>query len=287
MLRLAICNELFERFPFHQACKRIRALGYQGLEIAPFTLSEDPANLPPQRRNELRRIMEGEGLEFVGLHWLLASPPGLHVTTRDVAVRRRSWDYLHQLIDLCADLADSKEAPENAAGVMVFGSPLQRSAVDGMTPHDATSLFTQELAHLAPHAASSGVEVLIEALPLNQSNVINSLDEAVGIVREIGSPAIQTMFDSHNAVDEKEEHASLIRKYRAFIHHVHLNEIDGREPGMGNYNFQSVLTALSETNYPGWVSLEAFDFSRDPEDVARRARLHLEAAHTAALSPIL
>ncbi len=277
-LRLAICNELFQAVPFHRACQRIRALGYAGLEIAPFTLADEPASLSPSRRAELSGMIQDNGLEFVGLHWLLATPPGLHVTTPDAAVRTRSWEYIRLLIDLCADLGN---------GVMVFGSPKQRSTVHGMSPHDATALFTQELSQIAPHAESRGVKILVEALPADQSDVINSLDEAVSIVRQIDSPAVQTMFDTHNAVDEKEEHASLIRKYRAYIEHVHVNEMDGREPGMGNYNFSPLLAALTETNYRGWISLEVFDFSRDPEEVAERARESLEAAQPSSVSQIL
>jgi len=288
-LRLAVCNELFGKSPFARACQQVRALGYGGLEIAPYTLAEDPATLPQERRQEIRRTLDGEGLQFVGLHWLLAAPAGLHVTTGDLAVRKRSWEYIRHLIDLCADLAASNEGGN---GIMVFGSPMQRSAVDGLSPQEATGIFTQELARAAPHAESRGVTMLVEALPANQSNVVNSLAEAVSIVQQIRSPAVQTMFDTHNAVDEKEEHASLIRKYRAYIQHVHVNEVDGREPGMGNYNFQSILTALDEVNYRGWISLEVFDsnqgdFARDPAAVAQRAREHLQSAQPVAVSRIL
>lgn len=285
-LRLALCNELFEPLPFDRACRRVRELGYGGLEIAPYTLGEDPASISLEQRIELRRVLQSEGLEFVGLHWLLAAPPGLHVTTGDAAVRKRSWDYLRKLIDLCADLAVEEQRTGGTSGgpVMVFGSPKQRSAVDGMSPAEATSVFIGELTQVAPHAQARGVTILVEALPANQSNVINSLEEAVSIVQQIDSPAVQTMFDTHNAVDEKEEHASLIRKYRAYIRHVHVNETDGREPGMGDYNFQAVLTALAEENYGGWVSLEVFDFSRDPQVVAKCAREHLESAQQAAVA---
>jgi sugar phosphate isomerase/epimerase len=224
--------------------------------------------------------MEDAQLDFVGLHWLLAAPPGLHVTTPDIGIREQSWTYIRGLIDLCSDLAGSDHALTRATkkGVMVFGSPKQRSAVDGMMPQDAAKVFAQELARVAPYAELRGVTILVEALPANQSDVINSLAEAVAIVQQINSPAVQTMFDTHNAVDEKEEHASLIRKYREFIHHVHVNELDGREPGTGKYDFRPVLQALAEIRYPGWISLEVFDFTRGAEEVAERARRHLEAA---------
>lgn len=277
--QFAVCNELFEQVPFDRACHQIKALGYEGLEIAPFTLGEDPAALSPADRDRIHGVISDAGLKFVGLHWLLAAPAGLHATARDESVRKRTWNYVHQFIDLCADLAglDSEDK-----GVLVFGSPKQRSAVDGMTPREATDVLTHELAHAAPHAESRGVKILIEALSPDQTNVVNCLGDAVSIVRQIGSPAVQTMFDTHNAVAEQDPHPELIRKYAPYIHHVHVNEMDGREPGAGDYDFRALLSALADVNYSAWVSVEAFDSGTDPNEVASRAIHHLQAALPAA-----
>jgi sugar phosphate isomerase/epimerase len=110
--------------------------------------------------------------------------------------------------------------------------------------------------------------------------VITSLAEAVSVVRQIASPAVETMFDVHNAVDETEPHVVLLERYFEHIRHVHVNEMDGREPGMGDYDFLNLLRKLSEMNYDGWVSLEAFDFSRNPRDIAARAMETLKAAQS-------
>jgi D-psicose/D-tagatose/L-ribulose 3-epimerase len=278
--RFAICNELFQKTPFREACKTVREIGYEGLEIAPFTLAESPRDISAAQRSEISQTLADEGLSFVGLHWLMVSPAGLHVTSPDQELRKRSWNHIHDLVDLCADLAGSK-VEDN--GLMIFGSPKQRSAVGGMAPKEAADVFAHELGNVAPHAESRGVTILVEALPANQSDVINTLAEAMAIVKQIGSPAIQTMFDTHNAVDETEPHTEVIRKYFSHIRHIHVNEIDGREPGMGDYDFGSILATLSKLNYAGWVSLEAFDFSRDPIEVAKRAFDHLNT-RTASLS---
>lgn len=285
----AICNELFEGFSFEDACREIRALGYEGLEIAPFTLGSDPASLTADERQRIRETMREQGLEFVGFHWLLAAPPGahatlhatLHATTRDERVRKRTWDYVHSLIDLCADLSDPEASSK---GVMVFGSPQQRSTVDGMATREAVDILTHGLAHAAPHAESRSVTILIEALSPEQTDVVNCLADAVAIVKQIRSAAIQTMFDTHNAKSETEPHASLLRKHAPYIRHVHLNEMDGREPGMGDYDFETVLTTLEELSYSGWISVEALDFSRDARDVAARAIHRLKGAAPMAAS---
>ena len=77
-----MCNEAFESTPFVEQCRTLKNAGYQGIEIAPFTLAPTRSNITPQQRQEYRRIITDEGLQFVGLHWLMVSPKGLHVTTR-------------------------------------------------------------------------------------------------------------------------------------------------------------------------------------------------------------
>jgi sugar phosphate isomerase/epimerase len=265
--RHAICNEVFEKRAFAGACKAIREAGYEGIEIAPFTLSEDPAGIPAAKRKEYRDVIESEGLKFVGLHWLMVAPKGLHVTTPDTALRERSWRHVRDLINLCADLGPG--------GVMVFGSPAQRSTTGGATRAQATAHFIEGLASVAPHAVARGVTVLVEALP-KPCDVVTTLDEAASAVRRIDSPGIRTMFDTHNAIDEAEPHAVLVERHFDLIRHVHVNEMDGRHPGTGSYDFKPVLRVLRRRNYQGWVSLEAFDFSAGADTIARESLRFLE-----------
>ena len=264
-----MCNEAFEGRPFAEMCASIRHAGYTGIEIAPFTLAESPSGIGAGTRKEYRDIMQSEGLEFAGLHWLMVSPKGLHVTSPDGELRGRSWGHIRELIDLCADLGPN--------AVMVFGSPKQRSTTGGLTRAEATRNFIDGLAGVAPHACARGVTILVEALPANQADVILTLAEAVAIVDEIASPAIRTMFDVHNAIDETAPHAELVDRYFDYIRHVHVNELDGRHCGAGDYNFKPVFEVLRRRNYSGWVSLEAFDFSPGADRLADESLRHLES----------
>jgi sugar phosphate isomerase/epimerase len=266
-IRHAMCNEAFEQTPFAEVCKTLRSIGYQGIEISPFTLAPDPVDISASQRREYADIMRSEGLTFVGLHWLMVSPKGLHITTPDAALRARSWQHIRNLIDLCADLGPD--------GVMIFGSPLQRSTTGGLTTEEATRHYIEGLADVAPQAEVRGVTVLVEALPIAQSNVVTTLGEAAGIVRQIASPAIQTMFDTHNAVDETEPHTELVEKYFDVIKHVHVNEMDGRYPGTGNYNFSALLEKLRALDYKGWISLEVFDFKPSAQEIAQSSYSYL------------
>ena len=207
--KLAVCNELFEGSDFAASCRLLKKVGWQGIEIAPFTLQKDASTLPAERRREVRDIIVSEGLEFVGLHWLTVGPKGLHVTTPDESQRRSSWDFVRRHIDLCADLR-----PEGGSGgVMVFGSPFQRRTDGAFSVAAAVRNFIEGVRSIAPLLEDRGVTFCVEALPIAQSDVILTLDEAVEVVRNVNSPAVQTMFDSHNAIDEAEPHADIVKKH--------------------------------------------------------------------------
>jgi D-psicose/D-tagatose/L-ribulose 3-epimerase len=267
--RQAICNEIYKDWKFSDACRSIRTAGYTGIEIAHFTLAEDPASITPGQRREYSRIIGDEGLTFVGLHWLMVAPKGLHVTAPDTALRERSWLHIRHLIDLCADLGPG--------GIMVFGSPYQRATTGGISREEATQNYVSGLTGVIPHAEQRGVTILIEALPSAQCDVIQSLEEAAGIVRDINSPAVKTMFDTHNAVEETTPHAELVDRYFHVIRHVHVNEMDGRHCGRGDYDFKPVLSTLKQRGYNGWVSLEAFDFSPGAETIANESLRYLQS----------
>jgi D-psicose/D-tagatose/L-ribulose 3-epimerase len=266
--RYAMCNEAFEGRPFGEVCRILRGFGYDGIEIAPFTLAADPLEIDKTRRSEYRAMMADEGIAFAGLHWLLVTPKQIHVTTADRALREESWRYVGNLVDLCADLGEN--------GVMVFGSPKQRSSTGGMSSADAVLNFVEGLKSVVRRAEDRGVTILMEALPRSQSDVVTTLAQAAGVVREIGSPAVRTMFDCHNAEDETTPHDELIAEYFGMIRHVHVNEMDGRHPGTGKYDFKSIFAALKRLDYRGWISLEAFDFEVGGETIASESIAYLK-----------
>lgn len=152
-MKLSLCNEVIaEGRDFAGQCRLAAALGYQGLEVAPFTLGDEPHKLPAQRVGEIRRIAEDAGLRISGLHWLLVKPAGLSITSDDLSVRHRTRDVMHHLVDLCAALGGD---------VLVHGSPAQRRLPEGNT--DAARGHAVEIfAAIAEYAERAGVIYCIE-----------------------------------------------------------------------------------------------------------------------------
>ena len=86
-MKFAICNETFHDRPLADGFRLARECGYTGIEIAPFTLANYAFEISPQRRHEVCMLAADNGLEVVGLHWLLAKTEGFHLTTPDAGVR--------------------------------------------------------------------------------------------------------------------------------------------------------------------------------------------------------
>ena len=269
--KFSFCNESMKGMPWPEQCKLVGKAGYQGIEVAAFSLvKNDVGDLTPGDRRDMRTAMKDAGLTCAGLHWLLMPPPaGLHCTTPDKPVRQKSWDYVRRLVDFCGDLQGS---------VMVFGSPKQRNA-QGISVDQAIGYFTEGLRSIADHAASRKVSILIESLDHTQTDVINTLAEAAKVVAAINHPAIKTMFDFHNTLDEKEPFDVLIRKYFNVIHHIHIQEMDGKYLGAGTgvKDFATAFKTIKGLGYDRWISVEVFDFAPGPQKLAEESMKALRA----------
>jgi len=143
-MRIALCNEVLGDMPLERQCEYAAALGYDGLEIAPFTLSNSPEKISTADAAKIRSTVEASGLVVTGLHWLLVKPDGLSLTDPDAAVRTRTLEVMMHLIGLCAELGGA---------VLVHGSPKQRQITPGETHGVALARLQDALAQVALAAA--------------------------------------------------------------------------------------------------------------------------------------
>jgi sugar phosphate isomerase/epimerase len=265
VIRVSLCNEVLRELDFPAQCALAQRLGYDGLEIAPFTLSEQPDRLAPAHRAELRRIAEDHGLRITGLHYLLLAPPGLSITSPDAGVRTRTTDVMRALIGLCADLGGT---------VLVHGSPAQRRIEDGQSPAAALANATACFGAIAADAEAAGVTYCIEALAPPEAELINTVAEAAAIVDRIGSPALRTMIDTCAAArSERAPLPELIARWlpSGRVAHIHLNDPDRRGPGQGELRFGPILAALERHDYAGVCAVEPFVYEPDGPTCAARA----------------
>jgi D-psicose/D-tagatose/L-ribulose 3-epimerase len=264
-MRIALCNEVIAPMPFPQQCEYAAKLGYDGLEIAPYTLSEEPHRMGAAQIAAARAAAEDAGVAVTGLHWLLIKPSGLSISTKDEAIRKKTMDVMLALIELCAELGGK---------YLVHGSPQQRRVEAGETRAAAMARAKECFAAVAERAGKAGVVYCIEPLSSEQTPLINTLEEAAQMVQEIKSSAIRTMLDCSSAGRmEKEPLGALAERWlpKGLIAHVQVNDRNRRGPGQGEQRFAPLFASLKKHGYAGDVAVEPFDYVPDGPGAAARA----------------
>jgi sugar phosphate isomerase/epimerase len=260
-MAFSVCNELFGPTPFHEICHQVSELGYQGLEIAPFTLADTVHDLLPGDRVALRKMVEDHGLAVVGLHWLLVKPEGLHLTTPDDALRARTQAYVGDLIDFCGDIGGT---------IMVCGSPKQRTVLD--TYEAAWARARDGFRRLADRAAGRGVTLCLEPLAPAENEFITCADEALAMIAAVNHPHFQLILDVKALTGgEREPLGDVIRRAGPHLRHFHANDPNLLGPGMGEFDHAEVAAALREIGYSGWISVEVFRFELEGYTIAQRS----------------
>jgi D-psicose/D-tagatose/L-ribulose 3-epimerase len=261
---ISLCNEVIRELSLEQQFEFARKVGYDGLEIAPFTLGDDPHLLTGRRRAEIRQAARDAGIAITGLHYLMLAPAGLSITSSDAVQRNRTIDVMRRLCHLAADLG---------ARLLVHGSPAQRRLEPGREA-EGRKYGAECFAAVAAAAADAGVTYCIEALAPPESNFLTTVEEAAAIVRSIANPAVRTMIDCSAAGRcEAQAIPDLIGRWlpTGLIAHIHLNDPNRRGPGEGQLAFAPILAALVAGGYQGMAAIEPFIYEPDGPACAARA----------------
>ena len=270
MIRLGICNELFEGWEFGDVCRTVKSMGYDGLEIAPFTLAARITDLSASKRRELRAKVENAGLKTIGLHWLLARTEGFYLTTPDAKVRAATGAYLLALAEATRDLGGS---------LMVFGSPKQRDLLPGVSREHAFDYAAEVFEEIMPAIGDMGIDLCIEPLAPSETNFLNTCAAAAALIERVNHPNFKLHMDvKAQSSEEGCTVPELITLYAAGAGHFHAQDVNLRGPGMGDVDFRPIMGALAKSGYDRWVSVEVFDFSPGPEETARESLATLRSA---------
>lgn len=266
-MRFAICNELFRDWSFEETFRFAAQCGYEGIELAPFTLATYASEIPAARRAEVRRQAEAAGIEICALHWLLARTEGFHLTSPEAAVREKTAGYLGELAALCADLGGR---------VLVFGSPDQRNLLEGVGRAEATDHAADVLLRALPALVENDVVLALEPLGSKWTSFLCSAAEGRDLAARLDSPHVRLNLDCLAMASESQPIPEILRENRDMLAHFHANDPNGQGPGFGPLDFAPILEALQANGYRGWVSVEAFDDSAGIERLARESIEYLK-----------
>ena len=267
-MKFAICQELYENTAWSEQCKRIAEAGYTGIEVAPFSISEDPGSVSGEVFDRMRQDAEASGLQIIGLHWLLAKTNGLYLTSPDWEVRRRTSDYLSMLARICRRLGGR---------VLVFGSPQQRNLLPGVSPEQAMEFAVDVFRAALPAFEEHDVQLCMEPLTPKETDFINTCEQAVELIQRLQHPCMKLHQDVKAMLGgETESIPALIHKYREICGHFHVNDSNLLGPGMGDTDYRPIIRALLDSSYDGWVSVEVFDYRPGADHIAHESLKYMQ-----------
>ncbi len=261
-MKLTVCNEMFEDWKIDDVLAFAKQVGYEAVEIAPFTLAETAYDISQAERERIRSVAEGIGIEIAGLHWLFVSPKGLHVNGPNAVLRRQTLDHLCELIHLCSDLGGSN---------MIIGSPQQRHVEDEVGFDQAFAWTVESYKVAAALAGEKGVMLCFEPLNSNITNFIRNPTEAMELVRAVDHPNFHMMVDVCSSSIEDLDIPAEIRAHSEYIHHIHTNDDNGYSPGSGDADYPAIIQALRDVGFDSYLSVEVFNFEPDPKTIAQES----------------
>ena len=261
-MKFAICNEIFRDWKLEDVFAFTAKVGYDGVEIAPFTIANSVTDISAGARKEIRETAARNKVEVAGIHWVLVKPEGLYMNHPEKGVRDRTAKYFCELVDFCADVGGK---------VMVVGSPKQRDVMAGVLAEQAWEWATETFRDAVAQAERRTVTICFEPLAPTETNFINTASEAIRFVEQLRSPSFKIILDVKAMCSEAKPIPQIIRESWPRFGHFHANDKNLKGPGFGEVDFKPIGAALKGVGYTDFVSVEVFNFEEGPEAIATRS----------------
>jgi D-psicose/D-tagatose/L-ribulose 3-epimerase len=234
---------------------RIRDLGFDLVELP----VENPGDWEPERTAEL---LAGLGL---GATVCAVMPPERDLVVTDRSTVTSTQGYLRACVDVAATV-----------GSPVVGGPIY-SAVGRTWLMDAgerTATVARLVENLRPvvdYAGERGVRLAIEPLNRFETSFVNTTEQALEIVKRVGSSACGLLLDTFHMNIEEKDPAAAIRLTGSHLAHFHACGNDRGAPGSDHVDWLSIASALADAGYRGPVCIESF--TPENQTIARAAAI--------------
>lgn len=251
-------------YPLEEVIRRLARIGYDGIEIGAANPHAYPEHLSPERRREIRTLLDGEGLALVSMLPAPGGGPGFNVASANPLERAAAIDQYKRVAELCAEWGGKTVI--YVAGWQVFGT----------SRPDAWAWSRDALAEVADFAAPLGITMAVEPTS-SDSNLVDDCDDVIAMLAEANRPNVKAMFDTFHTLYRNEVPTDYVYRLGKDLTHIHLADVNRDPPGSGVVDYVSLIAALKSVGYDGYLTME-IGFNRravEPDDLARRAYNYL------------
>jgi sugar phosphate isomerase/epimerase len=266
-MKLSICNEVFSGMDITEVLLYVKRFGYNGIEIAPFTMGSNVEKISSDRRREIRKKAVENSIEIVGTHWVLVCDKNVNLFNELGEVRKEALKYLITVVEFTSEIGGR---------IVVFGSPKQRSIPSKEVFKKAWDSAVSAFREIGDSAKEKMVVFCIEPLSKDQTNFINNVSEAIKFIKDVDHENIRLILDVRSMCDEKRSFRDIIKEGKTYLEHFHANDCNGYIPGSGSANYKEIVQSLIEIEYSGYLSVEVFDYQPNAETIAVKSLENLK-----------
>jgi len=242
-------NESISYFPL------FKKWGFDFVEVA----LEDPANIDPEL---IRKALDDNELECRSV--CAATGPG-----RDLRGNRKeqvtSMEYIQELINIAPVLGSSLVAGP------IYSAVGRADLVPEEDKIRQWNLVIENLRILTSYAEKQHVKLAIEPLNRYETDFINTCDQALKLIKDVGSDALFVHLDSFHMNLEEKDPALAITKAGDKLALLHASGSDRGTPGGDQINWDRIFAALDHINYQGDIVIESF--TPDVKIIAKAASI--------------
>jgi D-psicose/D-tagatose/L-ribulose 3-epimerase len=253
-MRFSINTVLFVS-PFTSAntnlFQKFKRWGYEAVEI----LVEDPADID---LGHVKKELSKSGLVCGSVCAAMSRERDLRGSSRS---QRVGVKYLCGLLDQMVEL----DCP--VLGGPVYSYVGRAEAVSSRDYRSQWKTVVKNLKVVAKYAEERGRLVCLEPLNRFETDFINTLDQGVKMIEDVGSPALKLHLDTFHANIEEKNLGDAIRRAGPHLKHIHACGSDRGTPGKDHTDWKDIAAALKEIQYQGDLVLETVTL-----DVPRIAR---------------
>ena len=216
---------------------RLASLGYDAVELG--------AELPLAEASEARDLIDDAGLSVSSICPSFTAKRDL--SHPDQEVRENAVRYLGEV----AELAAAVDAPVIIVAPTAF---LRTQPI--ASEREEWDLAVESIRAAGKHAASLGVDLTLECWNRYGTFLLNRLEQSARLWRDTELSNGGILADTYHMNIEERSLPEAIRTTGTPINHVHLSDSNRAAPGLGHVDFGSVLQALVEVSYPGYLTFE-------------------------------
>ena len=270
-MKLGTATSVLYQYAIQDAVSLVARTGYDGVDVwggRPHVYRQD---LSVEELGHLRRRIEDLGLSVPSFMPAFYRYP-YSLSNPNPKVRDDSIEYMRQCIDSAAILG---------AGIVLV---VPDHSLHGQTREDSLSRMMGCIDVLAQYASQYDLKLGIEVLYYDETDLVNSADDALSIIDRLGHGNIGVVLDTGTLNLSMESPEDILAKLGDLLLQVHVNDNEGgREqqnlvPGEGTYDFRSLIRVLKDNDFQGFLSAElSKGYADDAESALRTTAERLRA----------